>query len=129
MAVKFSSGGSASAMRATLVLMLLLGAVVAAHGRPVSCENKCEKAIEVNGVSVAAHATVEVEVLGLVEINVVDVTGAVLVGSYSCPADVTALVLVYEEGCVKVKVGAVGIISKLLHTLVGLVLGFIRCVL
>lgn len=116
-------------MRATLMLMLVLGAVVAAHGRPVSCENKCSKPILVGGIKVDAFASATVEVTDVVSIEVVDAVGAHLFGSFECPSDVTALVLVYEEGCVKVKVATAGIISKLLHTVVGLVLGLIKCVL
>ncbi|KAG0592961.1 hypothetical protein KC19_1G293700 [Ceratodon purpureus] len=132
MAAKYSSGGSsgASTMRATLVLMLLLGAVVAAHGRSVSCTNKCPKPITVNGILVNVDATVVLDLAATVTVQVTDITGALLSGVYSVPADVTELVVVYVDGYLKVTVGKVlGLLSGLLHTVLGLVIGALQVVL
>ncbi|KAG0582821.1 hypothetical protein KC19_3G088700 [Ceratodon purpureus] len=135
MAAKYSSNScsGASTMRATLVLMLLLGAVVAAHGKKVSCYNKCPKPIKCNGILVDVNATAILDILGLdinatVKIDVTDITGAILSGTYKVPVDVTEVVVVYVDGYVKVIVGkVVGIIGQLLHTLLGLVLGLFKC--
>ncbi|KAG0561626.1 hypothetical protein KC19_9G079400 [Ceratodon purpureus] len=130
MAAKYSSGSSSGAttMRATLVLMLLLGAVVAAHGRKVSCVNKCPKPIKCNGHLVPKDATVIVDIDVTVKIEVTDITGAVLSGTYSVPADVSELLVIYVDGYLKVTVGKIlTIIGGILHTLLGLVLGLFKC--
>ncbi|KAG0582389.1 hypothetical protein M758_3G054500 [Ceratodon purpureus] len=132
MAAKYSSGGSsgASTMRATLVLMLLLGAVVAAHGRPVSCTNKCPKPIKCNGILVDVDATVIVDIDLTVKVDVTDITDVLLSGTYLVPADVTELVVIYVDGYLKVTVGKVlSIVGGLLHTVLGLVLGLFKCYL
>ena len=82
-----------------------------------------------NGVSIAVGVTLDIEVAGVVALEVVDAAGVKLYGTYACPADVTALVVVYEDACVKVEVGAVEVIVGVVETLVGLVLGLIQCVL
>ncbi|KAG0557053.1 hypothetical protein KC19_11G099400 [Ceratodon purpureus] len=130
MAAKYSSVSSsgASTMRATLVLMLLLGAVVAAHGRQVSCVNKCPKPITCNGIAVAVNATVTVDIDALVTINVTDITDVVLSGTYLVPADVTELLVIYVDGYLKVTVGNVlAIVGGILHTLLGAILGLFKC--
>ncbi|KAG0579198.1 hypothetical protein M758_4G081700 [Ceratodon purpureus] len=132
MAAKYSSGSSsgASTMRATLVLMLLLGAVVAAHARKVSCVNKMDTPITINGVTVAVNATALVDLVATVTVQVLDTTGALLSGTFLVPADVTQLVVTYVDGYLKVLVGAVGgLLSGLLNTLLGLVLGTIKMAL
>ncbi|KAG0627485.1 hypothetical protein M758_2G204600 [Ceratodon purpureus] len=131
MAAKYSSGSSsgASTMRATLVLLLLLGAVVAAHGRKVSCVNKCPKPIKCNGHTVHKDETVILDIDVIVKVEVTDdITGAVLSGTYLVPADVSELLVIYVDGYLKVTVGKVlTIIGGILHTLVGLVLGMCKC--
>ncbi|KAG0588544.1 hypothetical protein KC19_2G250600 [Ceratodon purpureus] len=130
MAAKYSSGSSsgASTMRATLVLLLLLGAVVAAHGRKVSCVNKCPKPIKCNGILVDVDATVIVDIDLTVKVDVTDITDVLLSGTYLVPGDVTELVVIYVDGYLKVTVGKVlTIIGGILQTLVGLVLGLFKC--
>ncbi|KAG0582366.1 hypothetical protein M758_3G052400 [Ceratodon purpureus] len=104
MAAKYSSGGSsgASTMRATLVLMLLLGAVVAAHGRPVSCTNKCPKPIQCNGILVDVDATVIVDIDLTVKIDATDITGALVSGTFSVPRYATEFLVIYVNGYLKV---------------------------
>ncbi|KAG0582367.1 hypothetical protein M758_3G052500 [Ceratodon purpureus] len=104
MTVKYSPGSSgASAMiRAILVLMLLLGAVVAAHGRPVACVNKCPKPIQCNGIVVAVNATVIVDIDLTVKIDATDITGALVSGTFSVPRYATEFLVIYVNGYLKV---------------------------
>jgi hypothetical protein len=44
--------------------------VVVAHGWPISCENKCKKAIVVNNIMVEEFAKVTMGVLNELEIDV-----------------------------------------------------------
>jgi len=129
MAARHSSTSAAGPMRASLVLVLLLTAVASAHGRSVSCENKCGTPVVVNGVTVGVNLNVKVEVDAKLVVAFVDKTGKALKGEWSCPADVTAVVLVYEDLSLKVKVKAVGLVAGLVRTVLGLVLGLIKCVL
>lgn len=132
MAPKYSSSSSSSAagaMRASLVLVLLLTAVAAAHGRKVSCENKCSVPVLVNGILVGVGIKADIDVDLTIAVALIDKEGREHKGSWLCPPDVSAIELVYVDVYLQVKVKAVIFISKLLHTVLGLVLGTIKCVL
>lgn len=118
-------------MRASLVLVLLLTAVASAQaGRSVSCENKCNKPVWCNGKEVAPGGTlilvdVDVSLLLLVK----DKYGKEHSGTFAVPLDVTAVVVVYDGVFVKLKVKAVSLLFGLLQTVIGLVLGSLKCYL
>ena len=109
--------------------MLLFVAFATAHAVSVSTENKTPSSITLNGVSIGAGAKEDIEVNGVAALEVVDVAGEKHYGTYAVPADVTALGLVYEDGFVKLKVDDTDPIEGLLETLIGLLLGLLKCLL
>jgi hypothetical protein len=135
MAVKRSSGAN-SAMKASLVLMLLFGAVVAAHGAIIpklTIANKACTLVTVNGkrIGPASTAVLNNVIDGVFDLVVFDVAGNV-VGKIltTVPGDVTKVDLTYVKGVLSVQVGAVtGLLGGLLATVLGLVLGVVRVVL
>ena len=115
MAVKCSSSGGNSAMKASLVLMLLFGSVVAAHAtHDVEFYNGLCVDIVINGVVVKAGHLVTLKVNVNVQINVTDLLGKVL--AILCPllGDVTKVSVVEVNHLVVLKVTAVD------HLLLGL---------
>ena len=53
-----------------------------------------------------------------------------MTGSCNVLADVTALLFVYVDACIQVKVAAFSsVVRDLLHTLLGLVLIVVKCIL
>ena len=112
------------------MFMLLLAAVVAAHGHKVSCKNNSPVPVKANGIEIAVGLEVEIDVLATLVVDVVDKFGKVGKGSCIVPADVTALVFVYVDGSIQVKVAAVSsVVGDLLNTVVGLVLCIIKIIL
>jgi hypothetical protein len=127
-----SSSSSSSPAKAALLVMLLLAAVVASHGSKVACKNATPAPITFNGVDIAVGAIVDVDLAVDVDIaiSVVDKAGNVVKGACKVPVDVTALVFVYVNASIQVKVaGVLGGLVGLVHTLLGLVLTVVHCVL
>ena len=123
------ASGAAMTMKTSLVLMLVLGAVVAAHGNSVSCTNTCPAPITLGGVKVGVGLTVKLHIKAVVELSVIDKLKGQLFAIITVPVDVTALLVVYEEGLLKVKVAAVVKVKGVVATLFGTVLGSLVCVL
>lgn len=126
------ASSSSSPAKAALLVMLLLSAVVASHGTKVACKNATPAPIKCNGVDIAVGAIVDVDVVVDVDLvlEVVDKAGNVVKGACKVPVDVTALVFVYVNASIQVKVAAVlGGLIGLVHTLLGLVLTVVHCVL
>jgi hypothetical protein len=132
MAVKCSSGAN-SAMKASLVLMLLFGAVVAAHGRQVAIDNQTCKLLTVNGVVLNATLSVLVNVAldGLLHIGVLDSAGNIVKGVVPIPECVDEVTLKYVGGhgilvTVTGVVGSIlGLLGNLLNAILGTVLGVV----
>lgn len=121
---------ASSAAKTGLMLMLLLAAVVAAHGHKVSCKNNSPVPVTVNDIVIGVGLNLEIEVDAAIVLKVLDKFGNVVTGSCNVPADVTALLFVYVDASIQVQVVAVSsVVGDLLHTLVGLVLGAIKCIL
>ena len=129
---------AASKATTFLMVMLLLAAVVAtnAHrgpkghkGQKVSCKNNTPVPIKVEGVEIAVGAVVDVYVVADLNIRLLDKAGKVVKGKCHVPVDVTALVFVYVDLSIKVKVAGVSKLLGLLHTVLGLILTTIKCIL
>ena len=123
---------SSSPAKAALLVMLLLTAVVASHGTKVACKNACPAPINFNGIDIAVGAIVDIDLAADVDIvlSVVDKLGNVVKGTCKVPSDVTALVFVYVNASIQIKVaGVLGLLGGLVHTLLGLVLSVVHCVL
>ena len=126
---------AASMAKTVLMAMLLLAAVVATHGhktpkgQKVSCKNNTPVPINVEGIEIAVGAVVDIYVVGDLEIKLIDKAGKTVKGKCNVPVDVTALVFVYVNLGIQVKVAAVSKILGLLHTVLGLVLTTIKCIL
>ena len=126
---------AASMAKTVLMVMLLLGAVVAAHGhkghkgQKVSCKNNTPVPITVEGIEIAVGAVVDIYVVADLEITLFDKAGKLVKGKCHVPVDVTALVFVYVNLSIQVKVAAVSKLLGLLHTILGLVLTTIKCIL
>ena len=123
---------AASMAKTALMVMLLLAAVVAAHGhkgQKVSCKNNTPKPINVEGIEIAVGAVVDIYVVADLEIQLIDKAGKTVKGKCNVPVDVTALVFVYVNLSIQVKVAAVSKLLGLLHTILGLVLTTIKCIL
>lgn len=121
---------ASSAAKTGLIFMLLLAAVVAAHGHKVSCKNNSPVPVNANGIEIGVGLEVEIDVVATLVVDAVNKFGKV--GTCSCivPADVTALVFVYVNGSIQVKVAAVSsVVGDLLHTVVGLVLCVVKSIL
>jgi hypothetical protein len=121
---------ASSAAKTGLMFMLLLAAVVAAHGQKVSCKNNSPVPVTANGIEIAVGVEVEIDIVATLVVEAVNKLGKV--GKCSCivPADVTALVFVYVNGSIQVKVAAVSsVVGDLLHTVVGLILCVIKSIL
>jgi hypothetical protein len=85
-----------------------------------------------NGIEIGAGLEVEFElvVAANIAVEIVDKFGKVVTGSCNVPADVTALLFVYVDACIQVKVAAVSrVVGDLLHRLLGLVLVVVKCLL
>ena len=125
-----------SVAKPVLVFMLMLATAMVAHGA-VMCKNECPVPIFVNGINITAGLEVEIELLLDVTLNLVvevlDVTGALVTGSYYCPSDVNSVSLVQVDAGIEVVVtGLSSLLSGLLGTVVGLldqVLGLVLGVL
>jgi hypothetical protein len=118
------SSSAGGAMRASLVLVLLLAAVASAHaGRAVSCENKCGKSVWMNGKECPAGKTVVLDLGVEVDVALVvkDKDGKDCTQKFVLPLDVTAVVVLYDGVFLKVKVKAVSLLFGLLHTLLGFI--------
>lgn len=121
---------SQTASKTALILMLLLAAVVATHGHKVACKNNSPAPIKANGIEIGVGVTIDIEVVQQLELEIVNITGAIVKGSCTVPVDVTALVFLYVDLGVQVKVAAVSsALGGLIHTVVGLILTVIKCVL
>jgi hypothetical protein len=117
----------ASNAKPALVFMLLLATVMAASActncpKYVSCKNEYCKPIKVNGVVVDADVTLDVlvDVTGLIVLEVTDLSGKVVTGTYTCPSDATALVFVQVGLGIAVKV-----LASVTTSLVGTVLAIL----
>ena len=121
-----------SVAKPALVFMLMLATAMVAHGA-VLVKNESPVPIIVNGINITAGLEVEIELLLDVVLNLVvevlDVTGALVTGSYYCPSEVTKLALLEVDVGIQVVVtGVSSLLSGLLGTVVGLldqVLGLI----
>ena len=123
---------AASMAKTVLMVMLLLAAVVATHahkGQKVSCKNNTPVPIKVEGIEIAVGAVVDVYVVADLNIRLLDKAGKVVKGKCHVPVDVTALVFVYVDLSIKVKVAGVSKLLGLLHTVLGLILTTIKCIL
>lgn len=121
---------SQTASKTALIFMLLLAAVVATHGHKVACKNNSPAPIKCNGIEIAVGVIIDIEVAELLVLEIVDSTGKIVKGSCTVPADVTALVFLYVDLSIQVKVAAVSnLLGGLIHTLLGLILTVIKCVL
>lgn len=117
----------ASNAKSALVFMLLLATVMAAHAckncpKVVPCKNEYCEPITVNGIVIEANVTVDVLVnaTGIIVLEVTNLLGEVVTGTYTCPDDVTALVIV------QVGLGlAVKVLAALTTSLVGSVLALL----
>jgi hypothetical protein len=112
-------------MSASLVLVLLLAAVASAQAAPspVSFENKCGNPVKINGILVGVDLDL-VLILDLsaeVELWVLGADGHGYSKKFLIPADVKAVVVVYDGVYIKVKVKAVNFILGLVNTLLGFV--------
>ena len=122
-------------MGASLVLVLLLAAVASAHATsPVSFENKCGKPVKLDGIVVLVDAKVvlNVDVKVAVLLSVVGVDGKEYSKKFFVPADVKALVLVYDGVYIKVKVAALNllvVVVGLVKSVIGLVVGELKVAL
>ena len=105
------------------------------HGNKVSCKNETPLDINVNGIDIATGVTAVVnvtqEVLGLV-VNLVDSLGKEITASYNCPLGVTEVVLTKAVNGIQVTVGGVAtavtnLLGGLVNSLLGLVLGVLKC--
>ena len=126
-----------SVAKPALVFMLMLATAMVAHAG-VMCKNECPVPIIVNGINITAGVEVEIELLLNVTLNLVievlDVTGKLVTGSYYCPSEVTALALVEVELGIEVVVtgvssllsGLLGTVVGLLDLILGLVLGLLQ---
>ena len=136
MAVKCSSGAN-SAMKASLVLMLLFGAVVAAHGRQVTIDNHTCKLHKINGqvLDVALSVLVQVGLDGLLHLEVLDSAGHIVKGVVPIPDCVDKVALKYVDGqgilvTVTGVVGSIlGLLGNLLNAILGSLLGVVGVVL
>ncbi len=129
-----------SVAKSALVFMLVLATAMVAHGA-VTCKNKCPVPIKVNGINIPVGLEVDIELLLDVSLNLVvevlDVTGALVTGSYYCPSEVTTLALVKVDVGIEVVVtgvnnllsGLLGTVVGLLDQVLGLVLGTLACTL
>ena len=120
---------AASLAKTALMFMLLLATVAATHGHKVSCKNNTPAPIKVKGIEIAVGAIIDINVSTDIDIEVVDKAGNVVKGNCLVPVDVTALVFVYVDLSIQVKVAAVSKLLGLLHTILGLVLTTIKCIL
>ena len=129
---------AASKATTFLMVMLLLAAVVAtnAHrgpkghkGQKVSCKNNTPVPIKVEGIEIAVGAVIDIDIVADIEIELFDKAGKLVKGTCHLPVDVTALVFVYVDLSIQVKVAAVSKLLGLLHTILGLVLTTIKCIL
>lgn len=113
-----------------MAVVLVSSAVAAADTQAVVCVNACPVEVKVAGLTVGVQAELTVELAAgkALEVSVQDKLGVWLLGLIPCPADVKALLFVYEGGFLKVKVSAVDpAVDLVLHTTVGAVLGLILC--
>jgi hypothetical protein len=95
-----------------------------AHGM-VLLKNESPVPIIVNGINITAGLEVEIELLLDVTLNLVlevlNVTGTLVKGSYYCPSEVTKLALVQVDVGIKIVVTGVScLFPALLGTVVGL---------
>ena len=126
------ASSSSSSAKAALLVMLLLTAVVASHATKCSCKNATPVPINVNGINIEVGAIVDIDLaadLNLV-LSVVDKLGNVVKSTCKVPSDVTALVFVYVNASIQIKVaGVLGLVGGLINTLLGTVLSVVKCVL
>ena len=91
-----------SVAKFALVFLLVLATAMVAHGA-VMCKNECPVPIKINGINIPVGLKVDIENLLDVSLNLVvevlDVTGNLVTGSYYCPSEVTELM------CTQVDVG------------------------
>lgn len=129
-----------SAAKSALVFMLVLATAMVAHGA-VLCKNKCPVPITVNGIDIAVGVEVDIELLLDVALNLVvevlDVTGKLVTGSYYCPSEVTELTCTQVDVGLQIVVtgvnsllsGLLGTVTGLLDQILGLVVGTLTCAL
>ena len=129
-----------SVAKPVLVFMLMLATAMVAHGA-VLCKNECQVPITVNGIDIAVGLEVEIELLLDVTLNLVvevlDVTGKVVTGSYYCPSEVTELTCTQVDVGLQIVVtgvnsllsGLLGTVVGLLDQVLGLVVGTLTCAL
>lgn len=117
----------ASNAKPALVFMLLLATVMAAYGctncpKYVPCKNEYCKPITVNGIVIDANVTLDVlvDVTGNIVLEVENLLGDVVSGTYTCPDDATALVFVQVGLGIAVKV-----LASVTSSLVGTVLAIL----
>jgi hypothetical protein len=129
-----------SVAKPALVFMLMLATAMVAHGA-VLCKNECPVPITVNGIDIPVGLEVEIELLLDVALNLVvevlDVAGKVVTGSYYCPSEVTVLTCTQVDVGLQIVVtgvnsllsGLLGTVAGLLDQVLGLVLGTLECAL
>lgn len=121
---------SQTASKMALIFMLLLATVVATHGHKVACKNNCPTPMKANGIEIPVGVIFDIEVADKLELEILDKAGNIVKGSCTVPVDVTALVFLYVDLGIQVKVAAVSnVLGGLIHTLLGLILTVIKCVL
>ena len=129
MAVKCSSGATSTAMKASLVLMLLFGAVVAAQAEanPMTFVNKTCAVIIVNGVVVLPGTT---KTLPNVVDRLLNVTVGTVTYSWTVPVGAKEITFTYVNGVLTVIVtAATGILGQLLDIVLRIVVVEITVVL
>ena len=129
-----------SVAKPALLFMLMLATAMVAQGA-VTAINRCPLPIIVNGKHIPKGLEVDIELLlnashNLV-VEVLDVTGKLVTGSYYCPSEVTELTCTQVDAGLQIVVtgvsslllGLLGTVAGLLDQVLGLVLGTLACTL